>query len=401
MAWYRNSRSDDNDTYKFTIENGEVVAVYESSRRGYKLERMDRDETWSTDGTTVTKTEVDDGRLEVTVYTDVDGDGIFVKSEKYYEPLVDTSGTPTPTIDDDDAYETSGSDDDLVDDDDAYETSGYDDGLVDNDDTYETSGPDDGLVDNDDAYETPDYDDGLVDDSPVQTDPTPAPTPTIDPEPSPVAPVDLTDFDAVARKTYTFDVANFEVLGGTMNVGSYSRSIRLDRDESLEIIGDNIAKVETGYRDIEYTIFTDTDADGVFVEALELEVNTATSSRSYEDHQFFDANNVALTGFTTFEGDLISSYAEVSRWGWRTENLDANESLISVELDGSIYIAKQEVERDGSIEFDLFRDDDGDGLWTEVAEGEAQFSFLASASEVDFAQVQDLDILAASNSIIG
>jgi len=385
MSWWRNYRTSDNDTYKFTIENGEVVAVYESSRRGYKLERMDRDETWSTDGTTVTKTEVDDGRLEVTVYTDVDGDGIFVKSEKYYEPLLDTSGTPTPTIVDDDAYETSGSDDDIVDDDDAYETSGYDDGLV----------------DNDDAYETPDYDDGLVDDSPVQTDPTPAPTPTIDPEPSPVAPVDLTDFDAVARKTYTFDVANFEVLGGTMNVGSYSRSIRLDRDESLEIIGDNIAKVETGYRDIEYTIFTDTDADGVFVEALELEVNTATSSRSYEDHQFFDANNVALTGFTTFEGDLISSYAEVSRWGWRTENLDANESLISVELDGSIYIAKQEVERDGSIEFDLFRDDDGDGLWTEVAEGEAQFSFLASASEVDFAQVQDLDILAASNSIIG
>lgn len=385
MSWWRNYRTSDNDTYKFTIENGEVVAVYESSHTGYKLERMDRDETWSTDGTTVTKTEVDDGRLEVTVYTDVDGDGIFVKSEKYYEPLVDTSGTPTPTIDDDDAYETSGSDDDLVDDDDAYETSGSDDGLV----------------DNDDAYETPDYDDGLVDDSPVQTDPTPAPTPTIDPEPTPVAPVDLTDFDAVARKTYTFDVANFEVLGGTMNVGSYSRSIRLDRDESLEIIGDNIAKVETGYRDIEYTIFTDTDADGVFVEALELEVNTATSSRSYEDHQFFDANNVALTGFTTFEGDLISSYAEVSRWGWRTENLDANESLISVELDGSIYIAKQEVERDGSIEFDLFRDDDGDGLWTEVAEGEAQFSFLASASEVDFAQVQDLDILAASNSIIG
>lgn len=373
MSWWRNYRTSDNDTYKFTIENGEVVAVYESSRTGYKLERMDRDETWSTDGTTVTKTEVDDGRLEVTVYTDVDGDGIFVKSEKYYEPLVDTSGTPTPTIDDDDAYETSGSDDDLVDDDDAYETSGSHDGLV----------------DNDDAYETPDYDDGLVDDSPVQT------------EPTPVAPVDLTDFDAVARKTYTFDVANFEVLGGTMNVGSYSRSIRLDRDESLEIIGDNIAKVETGYRDIEYTIFTDTDADGVFVEALELEVNTATSSRSYEDHQFFDANNVALTGFTTFEGDLISSYAEVSRWGWRTENLDANESLISVELDGSIYIAKQEVERDGSIEFDLFRDDDGDGLWTEVAEGEAQFSFLASASEVDFAQVQDLDILAASNSIIG
>ena len=37
---------------------------------------MDRDETWTVDGANIVKTEVEHGRVETTVYSDIDGDGV-------------------------------------------------------------------------------------------------------------------------------------------------------------------------------------------------------------------------------------------------------------------------------------------------------------------------------------
>ncbi len=70
--------------YQFTIANGAVTAVYEVEKGRVKLERMDAKETWSYDVAThqVTQTELDHGRLETTVYSDVDGNGIFSKASK-------------------------------------------------------------------------------------------------------------------------------------------------------------------------------------------------------------------------------------------------------------------------------------------------------------------------------
>lgn len=68
--------------YKFTITDGLVTAVYEVEGSKTKLEALSQDTTWTFDGTQVTKTETDDGRTEVTTYTDVDGDGIYTKSSE-------------------------------------------------------------------------------------------------------------------------------------------------------------------------------------------------------------------------------------------------------------------------------------------------------------------------------
>ncbi|MEI6333660.1 MAG: calcium-binding protein [Methylococcaceae bacterium] len=70
-----------NKGYQFTIQNGNVAGVYEIEKGRTKFEKMDSDENWTFDASTnqVTKTEVEHGRVETTIYADVDGDGVFAK----------------------------------------------------------------------------------------------------------------------------------------------------------------------------------------------------------------------------------------------------------------------------------------------------------------------------------
>lgn len=75
---------DSNKGYQFNIVNGTVSAVYEIKNGRSKLKGMDRDETWSVDGGNIIKTEVEHGRIETTVYSDMNGDGIFTKLSKSY-----------------------------------------------------------------------------------------------------------------------------------------------------------------------------------------------------------------------------------------------------------------------------------------------------------------------------
>lgn len=84
--------------YTFTIDlvTGAVTAVYKLQNGIARREGMDRDETWTFDLVTgtVTKTELDDGRLETTIFSDVDGDGVFAKGAKTYSAA---PGTPVVT----------------------------------------------------------------------------------------------------------------------------------------------------------------------------------------------------------------------------------------------------------------------------------------------------------------
>jgi len=66
--------------YKFTFDsNNAVTAVYEIEKGRAKLEKLDSDETWSFDGTFVTRMEIDDDETEITTFADTDGDGIYTK----------------------------------------------------------------------------------------------------------------------------------------------------------------------------------------------------------------------------------------------------------------------------------------------------------------------------------
>ena len=98
--------NDANKGYQFTVVNGAVTAVYEIKNGRAKFEKMDRDESWSVDGNNIVKTETEHGRIETTIFSDIDGDGIFAKMSKFYG-AANSTATLNSSI-----HLTSGSDND-------------------------------------------------------------------------------------------------------------------------------------------------------------------------------------------------------------------------------------------------------------------------------------------------
>ena len=106
--------NDANKGYQFTVLNGAVTAVYEIKNGRAKFEKMDRDETWTVDGTNIIKTESEHGRIETTTYSDINGDGIFAKMSKSYgtvNPVIANSSSLISGSDNDDQWRGNNSDD--------------------------------------------------------------------------------------------------------------------------------------------------------------------------------------------------------------------------------------------------------------------------------------------------
>ncbi|MCL7462923.1 hypothetical protein, partial [Pseudomonas sp. NW5] len=77
-----------------------------------------------------------------------------------------------------------------------------------------------------------------------------------------------------------------------------------------------------------------------------------------------------------------------------------NETLEVVELGGDSLILKSQAQRSGEIKFSLFRDDDGDGLWTEIAEGEAQDAFVTVDCQIDLVGILEAGLLQPADLLI-
>ena len=106
--------NDANKGYQFTVLNGAVTAVYEIKNGRAKFEKMDRDETWTVDGANIVKTESEHGRIETTIYSDINGDGIFAKMSKSYgtvNPVIANSSSLISGSDSDDQWRGNNSDD--------------------------------------------------------------------------------------------------------------------------------------------------------------------------------------------------------------------------------------------------------------------------------------------------
>jgi hypothetical protein len=93
--------NDSSKGYQFTILNGVVTAVYVVQNGHAKFEEMDRDEAWTVDGNNIIKTETEHGRVKTTLYSDVDGDGIFAKMSQANEAnsQIIFSNVPSSTVD--------------------------------------------------------------------------------------------------------------------------------------------------------------------------------------------------------------------------------------------------------------------------------------------------------------
>lgn len=137
------------------------------------------------------------------------------------------------------------------------------------------------------------------------------------------------------------------------------------------------------------SVFEDQDGDGLFQQSFEIEVATsAAAARQLEKHKFsFDES-----------GQVTADY-EFSKSRWKLERIDQDEAFSVVTLDGADYVVKTEQDRHG-VEFELFRDDNHDGVWTRIAEGEADAKFLDTVTgTVDLVGVQAY--LDASVTIVG
>lgn len=94
--------------------------------------------------------------------------------------------------------------------------------------------------------------------------------------------------------------------------------------------------------------------------------------------------------------------AEQERKGngyWKSERIDADEHFSTVQLQGVSYLVKTESSDDG-IEFQLLRDDNRDGVWTQIAEGETMGLYIDSVTgTIDLVGIQNY--LAPVDVIIG
>lgn len=320
--------SDSSKGYQFSLSGSTVVAVYEVERGRVKFERMDSDETWSFDGTNVIKTEWDDGRLETTTYSDVDGDGLFFKTGKTYD------GTPSG----------SGRDDDHDGDRDGDHNNGHDSWGGD------TTQPDANLY-GEEGYQF--------------------------------------DIDANGVVTAVYEVENGRI-----------EAERIGWNETWSFDGLDVTQTETKFGKVETSVYTDVNQDGVFQKDFEVEVLTGTNQRTLETYKFSLADGSAATGDFVIEGDVITGMMELGRRGWKVDRIDANETLQVVEVNGDSLILKTKTQWNGELDFSVFRDDDNDGLWTEIADGETFDAFVTLDGAVDLVGIVDAGFLQAADALI-
>lgn len=341
------------EAYRFTTTGNSITAVYEVENGRTKQERMERDETWSFDGKVVTKTEFDDGRLETTTYADADGDGLFFKVGKSY-----SSGINPNT---------------------AAIAVGHDD---DGDDGH------DGNHSNHDDH-------GILGTSSTSNDA------IVSVGPSPVVPGAAPPIVQTTDKGYKFDIANgvvtavYEVKYGRV------KADRIDQNETYSTDGADILKTERNFGEVEFSLYSDSDQNGIFNEVFEIEVNTGEKSKSLETIQFKLADGSAVTGATAAEGDVIATMQELSRYGWRNDPIYSNETLQVIEDGADNLILQAQLMLNGKIKFSVYRDDDSDGLWTQIAEGEAIDAFITLDNEIDLVGIIDAGYLQPADGVVG
>ena len=80
------------DSYRFNLVNGQVSGLQEYDDGRWKNERIDRNESWSFDGTSLIQQEFKRYGTEVATFSDADGDGIFSKVSEVFNPVVTAAG---------------------------------------------------------------------------------------------------------------------------------------------------------------------------------------------------------------------------------------------------------------------------------------------------------------------
>lgn len=207
---------------------------------------------------------------------------------------------------------------------------------------------------------------------------------------------------ASSEKGYKFDIA----LDGTVSAvyevkNGRIKNERIDWNETWSSNGSEVTKVETGFGKVETSVYTDVNLNGIFQKTFELDVVTGQNPKSLETFKFLLAGATAATGDTVLETDSITGMLELGRRGWKNDYITSNETLEVVSVGTDNLILKTETQRDGALDFCIYRDDDNDGLWTEIAEGKTLDSYVTLDGKVNLVGLVDAGLLEAAAPVIG
>lgn len=175
---------------------------------------------------------------------------------------------------------------------------------------------------------------------------------------------------------------------------------RMDRDETWSLDGPDVTRIVNKFGKVQTSVYTDANRDGVYQKTFEVEVLTGTSPRTLETYKFSLTSGRAATGEAVIEGDVITGVMELERRGWKVDRIDANETFQVVKVNGDSLILRTKTEWNGEIDFSVFRDDDNDGLWTEIADGETAGAFVSPGGVVDLVGIVNAGLLQAADALI-
>lgn len=156
----------------------------------------------------------------------------------------------------------------------------------------------------------------------------------------------------------------YEIEGGRTKLektrGS-SFEVETDFNQQGDTVVMSVTKSTLKKGILEAETYSDADGDGLFVKSFEIEVATSGARRDkLERHKFtFDTN-----------GEVVQDL-ELKKGRWKLDRIDDDEMFQTIDLDGTTYVVKSETDHK-EVEFEIFRDDNADGIWTLVAKGESR-----------------------------
>lgn len=150
---------------------------------------------------------------------------------------------------------------------------------------------------------------------------------------------------------YRFTLTNGVVAGvQEMEKGCWQNE-KIDRNESWSVTAGGVVKTETDRDGVEVTFYVDADNDGVYFESYSLSRPAAGA----QDDQY---------RFTIAADGAVVAIQEWDDGRWQAERPDRNETW---RLQDGL-VVRNEVEN-GRTEWTIYADSNGDGTWTELAEG--------------------------------
>jgi len=148
-------------------------------------------------------------------------------------------------------------------------------------------------------------------------------------------------------------------------------------------------------------IYNDKDGDGQYTENFDIQVATGSTSTDLRQQTFtFNADGT----ITPVAPAAATTHVDHHNGGTPPNGLMPpamqNAVLNKVTLDGVAYVTETVADISGTgYHFDIFRDDNSDGLWTQIAHGDTLSGVDAATSAIDLVGIQSY--LTSASAIVG